>query len=237
MTFNVLDIVVIVILGLSVLAGLYRGFLVSVLNIAAFFLACVLAYVCHPMVAENIKQNQDIYPIMSTYAEGSEKINDVELARADIADVSFTQLNEIINRANLPIPVDTAIKNNIANESFEEEGVTRLGDYFNESIVNVAINIISFLIVFVVVRLALAVIIHGVNYAVKFPVLRQFDGILGAGFGFIRGFFMCFVVFAVVPLILLVISIEPITDLLDKSILASFFYKSNFLLGMIDGVI
>ena len=89
--------------------------------------------------------------------------------------------------ADVPYPMGKRILENIASEAFAAEGVTTLGDYFNQTIVCVFINILVFLLVFAVVRIILAFIMGGVDYAWKLPQLRAGDGVLGGGLGLVRG--------------------------------------------------
>ena len=75
---------------------------------------------------------------------------------------------------------------------------------------------------------------------VKLPALKYVDGLLGAGFGAVRGLFMVYVFFMLVPVILLVIPNSVVTKYLGNisdSPIASVFYDNNILLKYIGGFI
>lgn len=175
--------------------------------------------------------------MMLYYTEGSEYIKDAELARAAVSSLSTAEINTIVANADVPYPMGKRILENIASEAFAAEGVTTLGDYFNQTIVCVFINILVFLLVFAVVRIILAFIMGGVDYAWKLPQLRAGDGVLGGGLGLVRGILALFLLFMLLPigLVFLAGKLQFVTDLVRESFFAHFFYRSNFLLSMMPG--
>ena len=94
-----------------------------------------------------------------------------------------------------------------------------------------------FLLVFAVVRIILAFIMGGVDYAWKLPQLRAGDGVLGGGLGLVRGILALFLLFMLLPigLVFLAGKLQFVTDLVRESFFAHFFYRSNFLLSMMPG--
>lgn len=50
------------------------------------------------------------------------------------------------SNADLPYPVAKNIADNIAKEQFADSGIVTLGDYFNQTIVSLFINILVFLL-------------------------------------------------------------------------------------------
>ncbi len=231
---NYIDLAIIVLLALSVLSGFHRGFLVSILSIAAFFVSWLAAYMFMPSVSGSIMGREDFVSQMLYYKEGAEKLGSVDLARTLVSQVD--NVNAIVSGADLPYPIDTLVHSNISGEAFLNEGLTTVGEYFNQTIVNVAVNVISFLAVFLLVMLILSFIIRGVDFVARLPVLHQFDRLLGAGFGLIRGILIIFLVFMLVPLILTVLPFPDVQNYIEDSAFGNFFYNSNFLLGLIPGI-
>lgn len=233
---NLLDYVILAVFAIFILNGLHKGFLTTALSVGALLLACTFALIFRPVAANNIMENEELFSMMHYYTEGAEAIGNVELARTDIEQLSSAEITEAIAAANLPYPVGKAISFNIARESFAENSLYTLGDYFNESMVHVFTNIVGFLIVFLIVRLILAFILHGIQYAYELPSLRLHDGKIGAAVGLVHAVLALFVLFMLVPLVLTVLPFEPIRELVDTSFFAPFFYRSNFLLSLMPGV-
>lgn len=231
---NFIDIAILLILAITILGGLYRGFVSTALNIGATVGSILFGRILIPLVSGLIKGSADLFNMMLYYTEGSEyvAITDVELTRAPIASISADQLHTVLTNADMPIPMDRCVLKNIASEAFRDSGVTTLGDYFNQTIVCVVINILAMLVLFAVLRIAFGFIIRGIEYGRGgYPVLSHGDGVIGAGLGLIHGVLMLFVIFMIVPVLLTVL--PRLYEFLSESFFGEFFYKANFLLSII----
>ena len=235
---NLLDYAILAVFAVFLLSGIYKGFLSTLLSIGAYIVSWLVGILCIPFASSAVKNSESLFNMMLYYTEGSEYINDAELARTPISALSTSELNTIVSGADIPYPMGKHILENVASEAFADQGVTTLGDYFNQTIVCVFINILMFLLVFAVVRVILAFIMGGVDYAWKLPQLRAGDSILGGGLGLVRGILALFLLFMLVPigLVFLAGKLEFVTNLINESFFAHFFYRSNFLLSMMPGV-
>lgn len=234
---NLIDIAVIGVLALFILHGIYKGFLPTLLSIGAYILAWLAAIVLLPVGSNSIRGSEKLFNTMLYYTEGSEYVNDVELARKSIDEISTDTLNAVFAKAVLPYPMAKNIADNIARESFAENGITTLGDYFNQTIVIVFINILVFIAMFAIIRIILAFIINGVDYAWTLPKLRVADRAIAGGIGLIRGILAVFLLFMLLPIVLIVLQgkFAFLTDMVNDSMMAKFFYRTNFLLSMMPG--
>ena len=234
---NLIDIAVIGVLALFILHGIYKGFLPTLLSIGAYILAWLAAIVLLPVGSNSIRGSEKLFNTMLYYTEGSEYVNDVELARKSIDEISTDTLNAVFAKADLPYPMVKNIADNIARESFAENGITTLGDYFNQTIVIVFINILVFIAMFAIIRIILAFIINGVDYAWTLPKLRVADRAIAGGIGLIRGILAVFLLFMLLPIVLIVLQgkFAFLTDMVNDSMMAKFFYRTNFLLSMMPG--
>ncbi|MEL7609219.1 MAG: CvpA family protein [Bacillota bacterium] len=233
---NLLDLIVILVLMLYVLYGYYRGFFHSVLSIGAYILSWGAGMLFFNAVGTLIKGNESIYNTMLYYTEGSEYIGNVELTKTPVSQINLDQLGDLIAKSTLPHPMGEQVKVNVSTEAFSDLGITTLGDYFNQTIVCVFINIIAFLLIFAAVRLILGLIINSADHAGVFPALRHSDSLIGAGFGALRGVLALFLLMMLTPIALTILPFDFIREQLDSSFFAPFFYHSNFLLSLIPGV-
>lgn len=240
MDLNLLDYAVLGVFAVFVLRGVYKGFISTTLSIGAFILSWLLGLLFMGLGADMIRGSERLYDMMLYYTEGSEYIANnvgVEAARMHIAQVGSAELNEIVAASRVPYPMDKEILENIAKEAFSAQNISTLGDYFNQTMVCVFINILSFFAFFFLFRLLFAFLIEGVDYAWRFPVLRSGDFLLGGAMGILRGMLALFLLFMLMPVLLTVVGqFDLITDMVDSSFFAPFFYRSNFLLSMIPGV-
>lgn len=234
---NLLDLAILAILALFCLSGFHKGFLPTVFSVGSYLASCLLGMLLMPLVALGVKSNVSLYNTMLYYTEGSEFIKDIELARTPISSIGAAQLQEILSESSLPYPMGKQIPANVATEAFAPQGVITLGDYFNQTIVCVFINILVFLLLFVIIRVILLFVINGIDYAWKFPKLHRGDMVLGGGIGIIHGILAVFLVFMLLPILITILGdIEVFRDFIEGSFFVPFFYHSNFLLSLIPGV-
>ena len=232
---NLLDIAIVAALGLFVLSGVHKGFLYTAISVASILVCLMLAFIIMPLAARRVVSNDKIFNSMLYYTEGSEYIYDVEFGKMPITKIDKADLEEIYERSDVAYPMDRRIRENIENASFEDEGITLLGDYYNRTMVLVTINILTFMLIYAAVRVVFAFGLGWWNYAKTLPKLKKVDLPAAIGTGLIRGLLALFVLFMLVPIILTVLPFDVVEDLVDGSTLASFFYRSNFLLSLMPG--
>ena len=233
---NAIDVGVLLILAIAVLSGFYRGFINAALGTIATVISYVAGLLGLRAVAAAIKGHDALYNMLLYYTEGAEYVaaTDVELTRIPISQVSSDRLKAIVDNADMPIPMGNRVIQNVASESFANQGITTLGDYFNLTIVSVVINIFSLLIIFAVLRVILGIIIQSVEYGRNgFPSLVRGDGLIGAGIGLLQGLLILFAIFLLMPICLTVL--PKLYEFVSESFFGNFFYKANFLLYLIPG--
>ena len=234
---NFLDIIIIVLIALYVLNGVYRGFIPSLLNLGGFFVSWIGAFIGYPLLSGQLVQS-DLFSSLRFYMEGAEKIGDVELARMNISMISDTQLHTIVDQAKLPTPFGNAIIDNVTNKAFADSGITTLGDYFDTTIFNVIINIISILIIFIILRVILTLVTNAFSYAYQTPQLVHMDYPIGGAVGLVRGFFSMYMLFAVIPIaLILFMNVSFVTEIINGSVCCSIFYSNSILLHFVSGAI
>lgn len=234
---ELLDLGIVAVFALFALAGWHSGFFLSMLNTAGFFLSWLLSLLVSPAVARAIVGNESLSTAMLYYTEGAELVTDVELRRLAVNQLSSANMTEILNSADLPVPLDTLVAKNMASEVFKDQGISTVGDYFNQTIVNFTINVMAFLIVFLIAMVVISFVLKAVDHTVGLPMLKHFDSPIGAGFGVVRGFFAVFVLFMVVPTLLVILPFDSVGEYISGSFFGRFFSQSNFLLSFIGGVI
>ncbi len=74
---NVVDYVIIGLIGLSVLFGIYRGFVSSVLNTGGCLISFALSFWLYPKVAAVIQNNQGLVRTLMHYTDASSRIGDL----------------------------------------------------------------------------------------------------------------------------------------------------------------
>ena len=230
---NIVDIVILAILGLSVLVGLYRGFIASVASMGGCLLSLGLSFWLSPMLANAIQNNPDILRTLASYTDAVTKLGDQSLAASNVATLTENGIAEIINRVSLPAPLSTLLQNNLQNKVFG--AAADVGTYISQTIIGAILNVICFIVCFLVQMLVIHLVINFLKVVFKFPVLKQLNSIAGGAFGLIRGALLCFVAFALLPLIQTLLPVKDINNLVEQSALAPLFNSGNLILAIMKG--
>lgn len=234
---NWVGVFLIVVICFTILEGVYRGFLHSIINLGAFFLSVFSSFLLYPVVASAVKANETIYNFLVYYTEGAEKIAVFSDSNLLIKGMAPDKLTGIITDSGISEPFATLIEQNVAVSAFSDIGKTTIGEYFNMTIVFAVLNILSFLAVFLIAYIVFTFVLGLVNYTVKFPELKQYDRSSGAAFGAMRGVMLCFLIITVVPVIFLLLPVNQLSDYFADSALGMFFLQNNFFLHLISGTV
>lgn len=234
---SIVDIAIFGILLLCMVAGYYQGFLRSALGMANFFVSMLGAWAIHGALARALEKTHNLVPLLIYYSESSEMLGTVENVRTSIYELNGLQLSDLLSKLSLPHPLNSLLTTNIQNYAFAQSGVSTLGDYLSLTIAHMSVNIVSYLIVFFVLFISISIIIAMCDYVFKFPTLRYMDQVSGALIGFLQGVLLLFVIFIIVPVILAFLPFKEISQFIDNSQFANFYYHNNFILDTIKGVI
>lgn len=71
---NIVDYVIIGIIGISVLFGLYRGFIASVLNMGCGLMSFLASFWVSPKLAAAVQSNQSFLNMLLHYTDASSRI-------------------------------------------------------------------------------------------------------------------------------------------------------------------
>ncbi len=230
---NIVDIVILAILGLSVLVGLYRGFISSVASMGGCLLSLGLSFWLSPKLAEDIRNNPDILRTLLSYTDAATRIGDQNLASQSVTSLTETGITEILNKVSLPAPLNTLLQSNLQNQVYG--AAADVGTYVSQTIISAILNVICFIVCFLVLLLVIHFVINFLKVVFKFPVLKQLNSLAGGAFGLLRGVLLCFVAFALLPLIQTLLPVQDINQLVEASALAPLFNSGNLILAIMNG--
>lgn len=230
---NIVDVVIFLIMSVSMVVGSYNGLVVSALHAASFFLSWLIAVIFYPLVTKLILgMFPSLLQVINLYAEGSAQISNIEDKRAGIQSFSAESISEIVEKAKLPNPFSRIL---ISDFSHSLEGVETLGEFFDSTMAIVIINIFSFLVLFLLIKAILVAVVSLSKTVVSLPVLKKYDSLAGAGFGFIRGFFIVYLIFALIPILLVLAPTDIVNEYLDGSKFTDFFHYTNIFTNFVRG--
>ena len=219
MPTNIVDIICIAVLIISVLYGMYRGFISGILSLAGLIASIAGAFVLTPNLSGILKGNETLVNTLLYYTDAASWIGNVDLSTLSVSQVTSGTLSDILQKAKLP----PAFENVFIGQMQTAVGTAKVSSVLSQSIVNASITILSFLICFLGCYLVALFFIHMISYVFEFPVLRHLDSLVGGLFGFVRGYLTLVILFALVPIVLAVAPVEQIQQMVNSSQLAPLF--------------
>ena len=223
---NIVDIIILALLGISVLVGLYRGFIASVASLGGCLLSLGAASWLNPKLVEWVNSHPEYLQTLMSYTDAGTRIGDQTLAQTSVSGLSGTAISEVLSRVNLPAPLSTLLQNNLQGQ---------VGDYVSQTIVSAVVNVLCFLVCFLICFLVIHIVLNFLKVVFRFPVLKQMNALMGGAFGLLRGVFLCFLAFALMPLIQTMVPVKGIEEALSGSQLAPFFNNRDLILSIMRG--
>ena len=232
---NIVDYVIIGVVAVSVLFGLYRGFIASVLNMGGGLISFLSSFALYPKLAALVQNNQELQRTLLHYTDASSRLGDLELAITKVVGLGKEGIEQVLQNVKLPAPLDSILRVNLENLVYGTQGAaTTVSDYVNQTILQASINIICFLVCFVGLYIAISLGLNLIRAVFRFPVLKQLDGLAGGVFGLLRGILLCLVIFTLIPLVQTMLPLDFINELLDESTLAPIFMNGNLITAIMN---
>ena len=233
---NIIDWIIIGTVGVCALFGFYRGFIHSVLNLSGCLLSFVGSFLIFPWVADTISANADITRAISSYTDSTSLLGNLDLSSQAVASLSGETIAEIVQRANLPAPINNILAHNLEQRVFQPLGnlAVNVGDYVNQTILSVSINVLSFLVCFLACFLVVTIVVNMLRAVFRYPLLKQLDGLAGGVFGILMGAVLCFAVFTLIPIMESIIPFPEFRALVDESALTQFFRNGSLIVSIMN---
>ena len=232
---NIVDYVIIGMVAVSVLFGLYRGFVASVLSMGGGLISFLGSFALYPKLAAVIQNNQELQRTLLHYTDASSRIGDLELALTNVINLGREGVQQVLNNVSLPAPLDSILRVNLENLVYGTSGAaSTVSDYVSQTILQASINIICFLVCFIGLYIALSLTLNLIRAVFRFPVLKQLDSLAGGVFGLLRGLLICLAIFTLVPLVQTMLPMDLINQLIAESQLAPIFMNGNLITAIMN---
>ncbi|GHU82836.1 hypothetical protein FACS1894196_1840 [Clostridia bacterium] len=232
---NLVDWLVLAVIGVSLLFGLYRGFIASMLGLLCLFAAMFAAYALGPALATLFLNDTSVVTTLAHYTDTASRLGDLALSLRPVAGLDSAAIADVVARVGFPAPFDALLQGNLVQQAFASIGSVNVSDYVNQTIITAIISILCYLLVFIASYIALSLIAGLFRTMFRFPALKHLDALLGGIFGVARGVFIAYILFALVPILMTVLPFNEFGDLIEASQLGSALYKSNIVLTILQG--
>lgn len=236
--FTYLDIIVVLLIAISVLLGIIRGFVKSITKLIGSIARLVIAFfLCQPFakLLQNIFRFDDkIMTKIDLWAEGLSPnftinlvgMNEYQLDAAITGGLSDSSIPKIFRGM---------FKNfiNLSPENINSYQNITISDLIASSLTNVIMVAIAFVVLYFIVWLVVFLLNKVVDTAIKDkPILKNTNRILGAVVGLVKSFVVIFIVCGLLYLFRNSFLFSGLFTTLSKSVIAG--PISNFIFVFIE---
>ena len=208
----ILDVIIVAIIALNIYFCYKKGLVNLAVGLIAVVAAIILSVVFYKPVTNLVVENTEFdemleNTIIDTFApEGQEG----QVQYVGILSYLETEVGNAIN--------DT--KNEVVYQS---------ANAMAEKI----INLIVFIGIFTIVRVALFALTFVADAITSLPILKQLDDIGGVLYGLVKALLIIYLILAIVSLIVSFTASTGISNLISNSYVTKFFYDNNVLLNLV----
>ena len=232
---NIVDYVIIGVIAVSIVFGMYRGFIYSVLSMGGGLISFLASFALYPRLAAVIQNNQELQRTLLHYTDASSRIGDLELALTKVLTLDQEGISQVLANVSLPAPLDGILRVNLENLVYGANGAAvSVADYVSQTILQASINMICFLACFFGLYLVISVGLNLVRAVFRFPALIHLDAATGGVFGFLRGVLICLAFFTLVPLVQTMLPLDIVNQLIAESKLAPIFMNGNLITAIMN---
>lgn len=224
------DLLVLGIILVFGIIGLSKGFIFSIFRLASFFMSLILSIKLYPVVAKFLT-GTSLYTVIKQSIFKSLMLQQQIQSPAVDQQVKEAGAKAVVDNLHLPGFMKDMIKDSLPNATSLID-VSRIMDLVSDKLATLTIEIISVVLLYIFIRVALTfarVILQGLA---KLPVFKQCDKLGGFAFGAVEGLLTVYVLLAVVMLFNTAPQFKGLFEAMDSSILAKYFYENNFIMNL-----
>jgi len=235
MPVNIFDVIILAILGVSLISGMYKGFLASGLAIIGFVASWIGAMHFYPQLSAAVQSNTALMDVFHYYLDVG-GLFEAGAGEKLVSAVTQTELAQTLASLQIPVMIKDAFQQNVLTQAFSSLDMTTMTEYLGQTICGAAINVVSFLLMFIVSYVVVLLVVNLLNHVFRFPVLRHLDWLFGGVFGLVRGVVIAALIFSMAPMVLSMVPLEIADDLISTSVLYNLFSQNNILESLMQSV-
>lgn len=222
----ILDVLALVLVVGTAVQAYRKGFVRAALNFLPMVAALAATRFLTPTVSELLRKTPFFDALTNTVGNG------LHLENA-IGDAAMQTQTEIIKSMHLPDFLKESLVENNNPVIYHLLDVESLQSYIAGFLANICINIISVLLVFVVVWLAVKFVLKALNLISKLPVLNFFNRACGFLVGLLKGLCVTWLICFVLTFFQCNSAFDFFFDALNLTRVALPLYENNILMYFI----
>lgn len=219
---NTMDIAILILLGIFIVIGYYRGLINTLFNLLSFVISMAVTYFLFPYISRFILQKTSLDDKLAEKINGAFNLDKLVSGASSKSD----QLN-VIQSMGVPKGTKEMLINNNSTDVFQLMDVSNFKDYISKSLASFAINVIVFVALFVVISVLLTILINVLNLITQVAHLDQVNRLGGAIIGLLMGLLFVFIGLAFISFVVSTKNQSDLFTMIEQSTLAKYLSDNN----------
>lgn len=215
----VIDLVILAIIVANVGIGFKRGLTGSLLKIASFFIALIIAFLFYKPVADLVIANTNWDDDLQASIE--------QMLNGEVGEDG--KVNE--EQSSLPKEMVEYINQNI--DKVVQEAKNEVVPTVATQITSTIIQAGSAIVLFIIAKIILTIVSFLLKFITELPILKQVDKTGGIIYGLIAGLVFIWIVLAIISLLSPALENTGFIKAISESAIGGFLYNNNLLMTII----
>ena len=217
------DITIIFIFIMSILLAYRRGFTILVFNLISLTITFIAVLLLFKPLTNFIYDNTNLDEFFSKH---------IESTIGTFLEEQLEKNNQInTGKTNISRPIAEKINNYI--DEVKDKPIIDISKHVANKLSYITISAIVITLLFITIRLLTIFLRAFLHFLSKLPIIHSLDKIGGITYGIIRGFFIIYLILAILSLLSPLLANTGIIAFINNSNICEKFYNNNIFLNIL----
>ena len=235
---NILTGIIVLVFLLFMIRGYRRGLIKSLASVISLAASVVLVSFVTPYVSQFLQEQTPVYTYVMEKCQESFTVSMDETEEKKETEKTGSQMQK---RAIEELPIPDMLQNlliqNNTEKIYRELAVNSFNDYVPKFMANLIMNIISFVLTWVIVASFIWLAVMTLDVIANLPVIHGINQILGFGLGAVQALALVWIAFLVITIFSGTAIGKLLMEMIEKSFLLGKLYDGNVFLNFLQNTI
>jgi uncharacterized membrane protein required for colicin V production len=227
---NWCDFVVIGIIGAFAVAGLFKGFIMSVYRLVSFVACVFLSVKLSPVLAGVLEKTALYESIKGVMVRSLEAWSRNAFSSSTAMPAGTAGAKDLLGTMKVPSVFKSSVLNNLPSPS-ELVDFKSIVNAVGDGLADMVLSVVSLIILYLVLRIIFGAFGILLRKIAELPLFKQVNKVGGLIFGAMQGLLTVYILFAALMLFNLNPAFAPVFEGLESSTIALGFYENNIIIG------
>ena len=235
---NILTGIIVLVFLLFMIRGYRRGLIKSLASVISLAASVVLVSFVTPYVSQFLQEQTPVYTYVMEKCQESFTVSMDETEEKKETEKTESQMQK---RAIEELPIPDMLQNlliqNNTEKIYRELAVNSFNDYVPKFMANLIMNIISFVLTWVIVASFIWLAVMTLDVIANLPVIHGINQILGLVLGAVQALALVWIAFLVITIFSGTAIGKLLMEMIEKSFLLGKLYDGNVFLNFLQNTI